>query len=355
MSTSTDSVFPAALGCLDSIPRKRLFSGQMPVESMPILTEHCDGARLFVKRDDCTGLAFGGNKARQLEFYLGEANARDADTVLITGAVQSNFARMAAAGARKLGMECHIQQEERVTTESPYYRDSGNVFIEKLLGATLHTYPEGEDESGADRQLASIAAELQASGRKTYIIPLAPGHPPLGALGYVVAAHELLGQFDDLRLKVDEIIVGSGSGATHAGLLFGLRALGSAISVVGVCVRRNAELQGTRISETCDRIATLLEIRSSVSKNDIILIDDYLAPGYGIPNPATMNAIVLGARKEALMLDPVYTGKVFAAVIDRAKSATRDSVMVFIHTGGTPAIFAYQDVLGQGLHGANVC
>ncbi len=316
---------------------------------MPNLTRHCDGARLFVKRDDCTGLAFGGNKARQLEFYLGEARSRDADTILITGAVQSNFVRMAAAGARKLGMACHIQHEARVLTDSPYYHDSGSLFISKLLGATLYSYPEGEDEVGADHRLREIADDLRTTGARPYVIPLAPGHPPLGALGYVVAANELLGQIDEQQLSVDTILVGSGSGATHAGLLFGLRALGSDTRVVGVCVRRSAELQRSRIDTTCQQIASLLKIESKVSGQDIHLLDEFLEPGYGMPNPATMDAIILGAQTEGLMLDPVYTGKAFAAVIAAAKATKKSSTLVFIHTGGTPAIFAYQDVIEASL------
>ena len=349
MNQSTNSGFPTELGCIASIPRKQLFSGRTSLESMPILTRHCGGAQLLVKRDDCTGLAFGGNKARQLEFYLGAASAEHADTILITGAVQSNFARMAAAGARKLGMTCHIQQEERVATSDPRYRDSGNVFIDKLLGATLHSYPHGDDESGADRQLENISAELRAAGHRTYIIPLAPGHPPLGSLGYVVAANELLNQIKENGLSVNEIFVGSGSGATHAGLLFGLRALGSSIPVTGVCVRRDAALQQVRIRETCDGIATLLEIDSNVTGDDINLIDDFLAPGYGIPSQATLRAIILAAQTEGLMLDPVYTGKVLAAVVHHAKLADANSTFVFVHTGGSPALFAYQRSIEQAL------
>jgi D-cysteine desulfhydrase/L-cysteate sulfo-lyase len=318
---------------------------------MPHLSEYCGGARVFVKRDDCTGLAFGGNKARQLEFYLGEASAQNADTILITGAVQSNFVRAAAAGARRLGMECHIQQEERVATQDTYYRDSGNVFLNKLLGATLHAYPHGEDESGADRQIDKIATQLQNAGRRPYVIHLAPGHPPLGGLGYVVAAKEILNQIDESGLDIDEIIVASGSGATHGGLLFGLRALGSSISITGVCVRRQVELQQVRIHETCDRIASLLELESCVSLDDINLTDTFLAPGYGLPDQATLDAILVGARTEGLMLDPVYTGKAFAALIERAKSASSDSTLLFIHTGGSPAIFAYQDTIGAAFSG----
>ena len=157
---------------------------------------------------------------------------------------------------------------------------------------------------------------------------------------------------DEMEMDIDEILVGSGSGATHGGLLFGLRALGSPIRVTGVCVRRDATLQRLRISKTCSQISALLDIESKVTDNDINLIDDFLAPGYGIPNSATLDAIVLGAQTEGLMLDPVYTGKAFAAVIAGAKSAAMSTSMLFIHTGGTPALFAYQDEIEQKLASA---
>jgi D-cysteine desulfhydrase family pyridoxal phosphate-dependent enzyme len=347
MHTKPD--FPAAFGRIAAIPRQQLLPGRTALEPMPNLGKHCGNARLLVKRDDCTGLAFGGNKVRQIEFYLGAASAQDADTLLITGSVQSNFVRTAAAGARKMGMTCHIQLEERVATSEPHYHDSGNVLIDKLLGATLYSYPDGEDESGADRQLAEIAADLRNAGRRPYVIPLAPGHPPLGALGYVLAAQELLHQITEGDLQVNEIIVGSGSGATHGGLLFGLRALGSAIEVTGVCVRRDAALQRIRVRDTCDGIAALLDVASKVSDDDIRLTDAFLAPGYGKLNPATSRAIVLGAQTEGLMLDPVYSGKAMAGTIQRAKSAADKSTLIFLHTGGTPAIFAYQDAIEESL------
>jgi D-cysteine desulfhydrase/L-cysteate sulfo-lyase len=316
---------------------------------MPNLTDYCGGARLFVKRDDCTGLAFGGNKVRQLEFYLGDAVAQRADTILITSAVQSNFVRTAAAAARKLGMTCHIQLEERVATNAPRYHDSGNVLVDKLLGATLHSYPDGEDEAGADRQLGEIAADLRKEGRRPYIIPLAPGHPPLGALGYVVAAKEIVDQCRASDLLIDEIVVGSGSGATHGGLLFGLKALGSDIKVTGACVRRAADLQRVRVHDTCKGIAALLEIDSPVADEDIQLTDAFLAPGYGELNEPTSKAIILGAQTEGLIIDPVYTGKTLAAAIDRAQNADKTSTILFLHTGGTPAIFAYQEKIEAAL------
>ena len=335
-------------GRLASLPRVALAHTPTPVEALPNLSRSQGGAQLFVKRDDCTGLAFGGNKARQLEFYFGEALARDADTVLITGAVQSNFVRMAAAAANKLGMLCHIQHEARVASDDPLYHESGNVFLDRLLGATLHSFPTGEDEQGADRQLERLADSLRQSGRQPYIIPLGQSHPPIGALGYVLAAHELCQQMDELKLPLDEVVVASGSGATHAGLLFGLRALGSSLRVTGVCVRRNANLQRPRILETCKRIGELLEIDNPVNDEHVHLIDEHLAPGYGVINDTTLRAIAAGAREESLMLDPVYTGKAFAGLLSRAAAAT-DSGLLFLHTGGTPALFAYQRLLDPAL------
>lgn len=346
--TSPDG--PEGTGCLASIPRACLFAGTTPLESMPNLASYCGGPSLLVKRDDCNGLAFGGNKVRQLEFYFGAALSENADTILITGAVQSNFVRLAAAGARKLGMECHVQLEERVASTDAAYRVSGNVLLDKIFGATLHSYPEGEDEAGADLRLQEIAAGLRAAGKKPYVIPLAAGHPPLGALGYVVAAAEVLIQIQEDAIHVDEIFVGSGSGATHAGLLFGVRALGSPIAVTGVCVRRDAALQKPRILSICDQIATLLQTGNKVTDDDVQLTDSFLAPGYGVPNQATLHAIVTGAQTEALLLDPVYTGKTMAGLIHRAKHLQDpDSTLLFWHTGGIPTIFAYQDAFENAL------
>jgi len=339
--------YPAAFGRLGSLPRVQLFAGDTTIESMPNLSRHCGGANLLVKRDDCNGLAFGGNKVRQLEFYIGAAVAERADTILITGAVQSNFTRIAAAAARKMGMDCHIQQEERVLTTDPNYRSSGNAFIARILGATLHSYPDGEDETGADRQLEQIATELQAAGRRPYVIHLGPDHPPLGALGYVAAAHELLRQIAERDVTVNEIFLGSGSGATQAGLLFGLRALGSEIPVTGVCVRRNAELQKERIVNTCEGISGLLDLEFNVCTDDIVLDDNFLAAGYGLQNKETIEAINLGARQEGMLVDPVYTAKVLAATVHRSKLADEKSTYLFWHTGGTPALFAYPRALEE--------
>jgi len=286
---------------------------------------------------------------RQLEFYLGEAQAEHADTVLITGAVQSNFVRTAAAAAAKLGMACHVQLEERVPGKDGEYRTSGNVLLDRMLGATIHSYAQGEDEEGADRRVREIAAELEAAGSRPYVVPLSPGHKPLGALGYVDAAREILGQMAEQSLRIDEVVVASGSGSTHAGLLFGLRALGSAIPVTGVCVRRAADIQRDRILARCGEIAEMLGVAPTVAQADVITLDDWLAPGYGQLNEPTIRAMDLAARCEALILDPVYTGKVMAATIRRAEETGPDHNILFVHTGGNPASFAYSGALTEAL------
>ena len=176
-------------------PRASLVHAPTPLEKLPRLSECYPGHSLFLKRDDCTGLAMGGNKARQLEYYLGDAISHGCDTVLSTGAVQSNYMRMLAAAAAKLGLECHVQLESRVESTDPDYLESGNVFLDRLFGAHIHKYAEGEDEFGADHALQDIAEELRNEGKSPYIVPLAPVEEPKGALGYVLAARELAQQF----------------------------------------------------------------------------------------------------------------------------------------------------------------
>jgi D-cysteine desulfhydrase/L-cysteate sulfo-lyase len=326
---------------LDVLPRTPLAHTPTPIEKLNNLSAVLGGGALYVKRDDCTGLAMGGNKARQLEYYFGEALQQNADTVLITGAVQSNFVRMAAAAAAKLDLDCHIQLEERVGDAGADYRQSGNVLLDRILGATIHTYPKGEDEDGADANLKMIADELRSTGRQPYIIPLAPGHPPLGALGYVRAAEEILDQLGDLEDEIDHIFVASGSGSTHAGLLFGLRSLNWLKPVIGVCVRRNRALQHDRISNRCREVAELLDMDNPVTSEDIRITDETFAPGYGKLNDQTLEAIDLCARREGLLLDPVYTGKSMAACLKHVRNIEKSQSTLFIHTGGTPGLFGY--------------
>ena len=327
-------------------PRVTLSTGPTPIEEAARLGERL-GIRLLFKRDDLTSIPFGGNKVRQLEFYFGAAKAQGADTVLVTGAVQSNYARATAAVAARLGMEAHVQLEERVPEMGEAYYASGNVLLDDLLGAHRHSYPEGEDEAGADAALGELAAELTAKGRHPYIIPLSPSNPPLGALGYVAAAAELVEQMPDLSELVDAIVVPSGSSLTHSGLLVGLRALDQRVPVLGICVRRDAVSQRERVGRKCAEVATLLGSEGIIADDDVQVFDDVLAPGYGRLNDEVFEAITMTARTEALYLDPTYTGRTMAGLIALARSGVIEagSTVMFIHTGGVPALFAYESEL----------
>ena len=330
---------------IDRFPRARLLTWETPVEELPRLGERL-GIALRVKRDDLTGIAFGGNKVRKLEFYLGEALRQGADTLLITGAVQSNFVRVMTACAARLGMQCHVQLEERVPGQDALYHTSGNVLLDDLLGASRHAYPTGEDEAGADRRVQEIAADLARQGRRPYVVPLAPSHPPLGSLGYLACAAELM---DQGALDVDQVVLGSGSGLTHSGLLFGLRALGWQGRVVGICVRRAAAPQAERLAGHCERLAALLQVPSPVVRSDIEVHDDVLEPGYGQLNEAVAEAIRLAARLEGLLVDPVYTARALAGLIACAGDGriAPGSRTLFLHTGGLPALFAYETTLRE--------
>lgn len=331
-------------------PRATLAHAPTPVEPLAGLSASlAGGVRLFVKRDDCTGLAMGGNKARQLEFYLGAALAGNADVVLITGAVQSNFARSAAAAARKCGLDCVVQLEDRMPTDDPTYQAGGNVLLDKIFGAEIRRYPEGEDEAGADAAIRAYAEELRGQGRRPYVIPLSADHPPLGALGYVLAAAEIVERMRAEERDFSEIIVGSGSGGTHAGLLWGLRALGIATPVIGACVRRDAAAQKARIASLLPRLDALLGVTSGARDDDVMTDDAALAPGYGRLSPSITEAIGRTARADGLLLDPAYTAKVMATLMTRIEAGRAAGDILFIHTGGTPALFAYADLMADAL------
>ncbi len=328
-------------------PRVCLAHVPTPLEAMPNLSQQLRGPRLWVKRDDCTGLALGGNKARQLEFYLGDALAQGADTVLTTGAVQSNHVRMTVAAARKLGLAVEVQLEDRVPHKGPEYYQTGNPLLIKLMGATVHRYPVGEDEGGADVALEERAAVLRQGGAKPYVIPLSGDHTPLGALGYVVCAQELLDQAKAMDMGIDAVALASGSASTHAGLLAGLRALGCDIPVYGFCVRRARELQRERVYRRACQVATMVGHGGVVGPDDVWVDDSTLAPGYGQLNPATVEAIQLAARWEGLLLDPVYNGKSLAGLIQLVEGGrfAPHHQVVFLHTGGAPALFSYPELM----------
>ena len=311
---------------------------------MPRLGAWLGGFDLYIKRDDCSGLAGGGNKARQLEFYMGAAIAAGADTVLTTGAIQSNHVRSTAAASARLGLACHIQLEDRVPGRAAEYADTGNVLLDRLFGAIIHRFPVGEDEAAADAALAALADELRRQGRKPYIIPLGMDHPPLGALGYADAAAEIIGQAAEQGIDIGAVVTPTGSASTHAGLLTGLRLCGAGMPVHGICVRRDAVAQIARVTRRVGEVAAMLGRPGAVIATDVLADDGYMGPGYGLAADGTREAVRMAARLEGLILDPVYTGKALAGLIGlaRAGALPADRAVVFVHTGGWPAVFAYR-------------
>lgn len=324
------------------IPRSPILTGPTPLTPLARMSEHL-GIDLWIKRDDLAGPSFGGNKARQLEYYFGAAEAVGADTILITGAVQSNFVRTAAAVANAMGMRAVVQLENRVSDVDERYMHSGNVLLDHILGAEVITYPEGEDEAGADRALYAHAAALKAEGRVPYVIPLGADHPPLGALGYRRAAEEIIAEKGDF----DAFVVASGSGATHSGLLAGLRGAGSRAEIFGSCVRRTRTQQEPRIKGLLPRLAALDPRAGAAVDADVLIWDGALAPGYGLMGTVARDAIRLMAEYEGIILDPVYTAKAFAAIPALVGDGTipQGAKVCFVHTGGLAAFFAYEAAL----------
>lgn len=329
-------------------PKVKLSHTPTPLERLDNISAEL-GSNLWIKRDDCTGLAFGGNKSRQLEFYIGQAMQQGADTLLTTGAVQSNHVRMTVAAARKMGLQVEVQLEHRVDRDQPEYHHSGNPFLVRLMGARIHYYPQGEDEAGADLAMEARAAELAKQGRKAYVIPLSNAHTAYGALGYVEAAEETASQLAAIGIDPKLFVLPSGSASTHSGFLIGMRAHGINTRVQGICVRRDAASQQQRVASKVASVIEALGLELAVALDDINCDDRMLAPGYGLPNRATVEAIKYMARKEGILLDPTYTGKTFAGMLElvRQGSYSDKDHLVFLHTGGAASLFAYPELVAD--------
>jgi len=345
MSFDQQAVF-ARLPELEQHARVDLRLVETPIDRLDRLGERL-GIELYAKRDETQPFAFGGNKVRQLEYYLGPAQQQGTDTVLITGAIQSNFVRSCAAAARRLGWHAIVQLEERVPKESPEYNQSGNVLLNQLLGAEISYLSVGDDETAADAALDQLAENCREQGRRPFVIHLGVDHPPIGALGYVVAAVECYNQCEQSGHWPDHIVIPSGSGITHSGFLAGMRAIGWDIPVHGICVRRNADLQHSRISKRVAEVNQLINGVATLSADDVSVTDSVLAPGYGLMNDAVSDAIKFAALDEAVLLDPVYSGRAMAGLIDLVNQGIikPQEKTLFIHTGGLPALFAYREDL----------
>ncbi|MGB5257808.1 MAG: D-cysteine desulfhydrase [Woeseiaceae bacterium] len=331
---------------LSEFPRISLAHLPTPLEFLPRLSEHLGGPQIYVKRDDCTGLATGGNKTRKLEFSMGEALQRGADTIITVGAVQSNHVRQTAAAACKLGLKCEVLLEHRVGHPSDLYRSSGNVLLDRIFGANLREYDKGTD---FDAAMAEVADKVRAAGGTPYIIPGGASNP-VGALGYVGCGLELLQQFSEQELKVDHLVTATGSAGTHAGLAVGIRGGGSHLPILGIGVNAPQDVQEERVYRLAVETAELLGVPGVVSRDDIIADCNYIGPGYGEPTESMNEAVLMLARQEGLLFDPVYSGKALAGMIDYIRQGRFDgaSTVVFLHTGGAAGLFAYADTLKLG-------
>jgi len=328
---------------LSRYPRVRLAHLPTPLEHLPRLSDYLGGPQIWIKRDDCTGLATGGNKTRKLEFSMGDAVARGADTIVTVGAVQSNHVRQTAAAASRLGMRCEILLEHRVTDASDAYLNSGNVLLDRMFGATLHEFPAGAD---FDAEMQTIADRVTADGNRPYIVPGGASNE-VGALGYANCALELVQQANERQLAIGHVITATGSAGTQAGMIVGLKALNSGIPLLGINVSIGKDAQEQKVFDLACETAVHLGAPGIVAREDVVANGDYVGPGYGQRTDEMNEALMLFARLEGLLLDPVYSGKAAAGLIDLVRGGRFETAgdIVFLHTGGAVALFAYADQL----------
>ncbi|EIY4981039.1 D-cysteine desulfhydrase [Klebsiella quasipneumoniae] len=319
---------------LTRFPRLELIGAPTPLEYLPRLSDHL-GREIFIKRDDTTPLAMGGNKLRKLEFLAADALREGADTLITAGAIQSNHVRQTAAVAAKLGLHCVALLENPIGTRAENYLSNGNRLLLDLFNTQVEMCDALTDPAA---QLDELATRIEAQGYRPYVIPVG-GSNALGALGYVESALEIAQQCED-AVEISSVVVASGSAGTHAGLAVGLEQLMPQAELIGVTVSRAVADQLPKVVVLQQAVANSLELQA---KADIILWDDYFAPGYGTPNEEGMAAVKLLAQLEGILLDPVYTGKAMAGLIDgiTQKRFKDEGPILFVHTGGAPALFAY--------------
>ncbi|MFW0973425.1 D-cysteine desulfhydrase [Leclercia pneumoniae] len=319
---------------LTRYPRLEFIGAPTPLEYLPRLSDYL-GRDILIKRDDVTPMAMGGNKLRKLEFLAAEALREGADTLITAGAIQSNHVRQTAAVAAKLGMNCVALLENPIGTRAENYLTNGNRLLLDLFNVQIEMCDALHDPV---TQLDELATRVEAQGFRPYVIPVG-GSNALGALGYVESALEIAQQCEG-AVGISSVVVASGSAGTHAGLAVGLEQLMPQVELIGVTVSRSIADQKPKVVTLQQAVAQALEVTASA---DITLWDDYFAPGYGTPNDEGMEAVKLLARLEGILLDPVYTGKAMAGLIDgiSQKRFKDEGPILFVHTGGAPALFAY--------------
>lgn len=321
---------------MNSIPRLRFAHLPTPIEELPRLSSTLGGPRLLVKRDDQTGLALGGNKTRKLEFLVAEAQEQGARTLISAGAIQSNHCRQTAAAAARFGFECILV----LTGEMPA-RPSGNLTLDHLLGARIVNVADRKDR---DRILQETFDRAAAEGKKPYLVPYG-GSSPTGALGYAFAVEEVMKQ----GIEADWFVFGTSSGGTHAGLMLGQRVFGFKGKILGISIDECVEWLQETVSALATKASEKLGERIGFAPADVAANADYCRAGYGVLTEAEREAVRLFARTEGLLLDPVYTGRAAAGLIDLIRKGffKKDETVLFWNTGGQTALFAekYADIV----------
>ena len=323
---------------LAALPRVPLAHLPTPLEEAPNLSDLL-GRRILVKRDDLTGLALGGNKTRKLEYLLADARQQGATTLITTGAHQSNHCRQTAAAARVGKMKCILVMD----APSAHPPVQGNLLLDELLGAEVRLVPVGTDR---DVAMEEAAEDARTRGEQPYVIPTG-GSNPVGAAAYAGAVFELLAQLEDMDIAPGRLYVATGSAGTHGGLAIGAQIAGADMTVRGVSVSGAAEPQRQKVVQLGNATAEFLGSAARLTMDDAFVDDTQVGPGYAIPTPACVEAITMAAQTEGLLLDPVYTGKAFAGMVDDIRSGRigADETVVFLHTGGAPALFAQSERL----------
>ena len=324
---------------LSRFPRVSLAHLPTPLEYMPRLSKHLGGPDIYVKRDDCTGLGTGGNKTRKLEFLVADAIEKKADVIITQGAVQSNHARQTAAAACKVGMECELIFEKRVEDADDAYKLSGNVLLDRIYGANISEVDKGSDMNAA---MEALAEELRGKGKTPYIVP-GGGSNVIGALGYIDCALEFMSQANRDGLVIDHVVHATGSAGTQAGLIVGLKATSSNIPLLGIGVNAPKDAQEEKVWKLAVETADYVGAPGCVQREDIVANCDYVGDGYGVPTESMNDAVMLLARLEGLLFDPVYSGKGLAGMIDLVTTGyfAGAKSIVLIHTGGSAGLFGY--------------
>lgn len=324
---------------IKKLPRTKLGFFPTPISELKQLSGYLSGPRIYIKRDDLSGLALGGNKIRKLEFLIADAVTNGYDTLVTGGAEQSNHCRQTAAAAAFCGLECHLV----LGGEEPA-SCAGNLLIDKLLGAKIHW--SGEFRKG--EKIPDVADELKESGRKPYIIPYG-GSNSIGVYGFIEAMGELSSQLCSLNLQIDKIVFASSSGGTHAGMILGKEIYDISSELIGIEIDK-AEGEGPyidRLQKLVNHTSEFIELNRFFSKNEIVLRNEYLGNGYGIVGDLERDAIKLLASKEGILVDPVYTGRAMGGLLDmiRKNELKKNESVLFWHTGGTPSLFTYQNLI----------